>query len=456
VNRQWPGSGAAVGLGGIENIVLTCGADDAKSNASGSGARCLDAGFSRTQAGAVIGRLSALRHRRFTLFWAALTLSNSGNWMQVTGQSWVIYKMTGKDPRNLGLLGLSAGAATIVGYVAGGVVADRVARVRLILMTQSLQTLVALVVGTLAWLDLLTPVTIVVANFFSYLFASLDNPARQATYPRLVPPEDLQSAVSIYTSAFIGGSLIGPAIAGALLPIVGVATLYFLNALTFGGMLYVVASLRHLDAETRPAPEGSLLATLLHGPKLVASHSGIAALLFSSASMGFFSRSYPHVLPILCDRAWHAGAETYGLALTIGGGGALLGSAFTAAFGHHFSRWRLLTVSMALLSASVVCLAALPFRTAMLSVFIAGASGSVFWATVSTTLQLWAPEHARGRVMSMNGLVYVVPPALGSVALAELMRSRSPSAVIATAAALGLLAPVLLWATGRLRALPAR
>jgi len=125
-----------------------------------------------------VSRYPALTHRNFTLLWTGLIVSNVGTWMQNVAQSWVIYKMTGNDPLYLGWLGLSIALPMCVVPPIGGVLADRVDRVKLLYVTQTSAMLLAAMLAVLTWAGALRPWHILLATFLGALLLAFDNPAR--------------------------------------------------------------------------------------------------------------------------------------------------------------------------------------------------------------------------------------------------------------------------------------
>jgi MFS family permease len=166
------------------------------------------------------GRIAAFHYRDFRLYWTGLFLSNIGTWMQITAVSWLIYRMT-RSPLQLGMNGLFRAVPAICLGVISGTIADRYDRRKLMLATQCLLGMLALLLGVLDHSENIQLWQIYGITFASAAVASADGPARQALFPALVPESVLPNAVALNSILMKGPALIGPLLAGIVISLIG-------------------------------------------------------------------------------------------------------------------------------------------------------------------------------------------------------------------------------------------
>jgi MFS family permease len=387
-------------------------------------------------------RFAALRHRNFTLLWSGLIVSNVGTWMQNVAQGWLVLQLT-NSPLWLGLLGLSFAIPMIVFPLVGGAVSDRVHRIRLLVITQTGQLLVALVLAILTWLNLVNVWTILIGSFLSSTFLAFDNPTRQALIPDLVPRRDLLNALSLNSAVYTGAALIGPALAGALLGPLGAGTLFFLNAISYGAVIIALWLMR--DVKTHAGGQhASLGEAMLSGLRYAWQSRLIRALLILAALAALFGRSYQNLLPIFARDIWSAGEEGYGLLLSAAGAGALVGAFGLASIKRVPRPGAMMIAGGLIFTASLIAFALSPtIGLGIVLLFVAGISATVFTTIIATFIQMATPNELRGRVMALYSITLIGLPSLGALAtgaLAEALGgvSGAPRAILLCAVVLGI------------------
>jgi MFS family permease len=386
-------------------------------------------------------RFAALHNRNFALLWSGLLVSNAGTWMQNVAQGWLVLQLT-NSPLWLGLLGLSFAVPMIVFPLLGGALADRVHRVRLLYVTQTLMLLNACALALLTWLGVVQVWHILLSSFIGSALLAFDNPTRQALIPDLVPRSDLLNALSLNSATYNGAALFGPALAGALLGQLGAGTLFFLNGVSFLAVLGALLVMRDVRAHAG-GPHAPLADAMLAGLVYAGRAPSILALLALSSLAALFGRSYQNLLPIFARDIWHGGPEGYGLLLAAGGAGALVG-AFGLAAVRNIRRQGALLVAMGV--AFSVTLAGFALSPALapgiVLLFAAGVTSTVFGTIIATFIQVATPNALRGRVMSLYAITLIGLPslgALGSGVLAEWLGGipGAPRAVLLGAVVLG-------------------
>jgi MFS family permease len=259
---------------------------------------------------------------------------------------------------------------------------------------------------------------ILAVSFIGSCMLALDNPTRQSLVPDLVPRRDLLNAVSINSAAWNGAALVGPALAGALLPVLGAAMLFFLNALSFLAVLIALALFRGVPAYA-PGHNYPLGQSILAGLRFALRSGLVLGLLLISTVVSLFGRSYTQLLPIFARDIYRQGPEGYGLLLTAGGLGALIG-AFGMASLRGIHREGAVLVVAGLIAAGTLAAFAVTasFWAALLLLVAVGVATTVVGTIIATLLQLQAPGEMRGRVMSLYAITLIGIPALGALGAA--------------------------------------
>ncbi|HEY5539876.1 MAG TPA: MFS transporter [Coriobacteriia bacterium] len=398
-------------------------------------------------------RFVALHHRNFSVLWSGLLVSNVGTMMQNVANLWVIWQFT-HSPLWLGYVGLSFAIPMSIFPLFSGTIVDRVHRVRLLYITQTTSMIIAFVLAGLYWAGLLNAWVILVATFLGSLVLAFDNPARQALIPELVPREHLLNALSLMSASYNGAALVGPAIAGALLPSVGAGWLFALNGVSFLAVIFALTLLRGVASHSGHQ-HASVWESLKIGFAFAWRSRLVRALLLLSAAVAVFGRSYQNLLPNFAH-LWGGGSLAYGLLLASAGGGALVGAFGLAARREVHGRRAIMVGSGLVFSASLVAFALSPWLwLGVVLQFVAGVSSTVFGAIAGTFIQIETPAQLRGRVMSFYSITLIGLPSLGVLgvgALAEWLGGAQGTPRAVLYGALALAAILLLTAPTMLRA----
>jgi MFS family permease len=380
--------------------------------------------------------LAALRERDYLLYFIGHSTSATGNWIEQTAVSWILYELTG-SALLLGIGGLCRAGPVLALTVLGGAVADHLPRRPVLLTTESILLVISLAVGLLAADGRLAFWDLYLLNLASGTLAAFSVPARQALFPGLVARQTMTSAVTLNAVAVRSAGLIGPSIAGVALATSGYAAPFLLNALSFVGMLVALAVMR---PSTTPEPtvacRPSLREDMAAGLQFVWRQPVLRVLLALEIFSGLFGHN-PALITIIARDVLGIGPEGLGVLLSALAVGSLLGMLLLVVF-HTEQRGRLILVAGA---AYVVLLVgfglsrSLPL-SALLLVMV-GASDGVWSVTRNTVAQLVVPDALRGRVMSIVVLVTRGFTPLGHV------QSGAVAAVAGGPAAAGLGAAVI-------------
>lgn len=353
---------------------------------------------------------AVFRHRLFLWIWAGSLLSNVGNWMEAVGQSWLVQQQTA-SPLMVELLAASEFVPHALLLIVAGAMADRYDRRKLLLVGQIFMMIFGALLAVLTHLGHATPWVVIGIAFAEGASWAAVMPAWQALVPALVPREELPSAIALNSAQFNTARLVGPMLAGALLTAASAAVVFDINAISFVGIVAVLALVR-LPAKAAAGPRvhsgvGAALKWTLHEP-------GPRRLIIGLAAFALFTAPVQGLLPTLSDQVLEVGAHGYGALLSCLGAGAILGALTLARLPRSYPRHHLIPLSM--LAFSLCALIYASSRSAILA-GAALAVGGVFWvwslAASSTAMQLLVPEHLRGRAMSVAALATTGPLPLG-------------------------------------------
>jgi len=401
-------------------------------------------------------RFAALHRRNFRLLWIGLLASNGGTWMASTAEAWLV---TDLEPERkafaLGLIGVAFAIPMLLLPPIGGAIVDRVPRLRLLWSAQFAYITLS---GTLTVLTLTDHVSLSWLMGYAFLTGAVlafDNPTRQALLPDLVDRSELMSAISLNASVFTGAALVGPAIAGALLPVVGPGGVFLINTLSY---LFVLLALKRVTGVPQRSgqrrAEAGILATIGGGLSYIRGTPIVATLLALSLLQGLLGRSFGPLLAVFARDVFGVGSVAFGVLVAAPGLGTLLGSLGLASSGNLPARGRFILLAILAFSVALVLFAtASSYAIALPMLLLAGFSGTIASALSATIIQLQVPPALRGRVMSYYTLTLIGVPALGTLflgAVADVVGVRT--AVSGAAMLLALLVLVTYQRSAELRA----
>lgn len=348
-------------------------------------------------------RFRALHHRDFRLLWAAISFSGIGTWAHVVAQGWLMYQLT-NSPLWLGYIGLVRAVPLLTFPLIGGLVADRVSRVKVLYVTQAAAMLAAAILATLAFIDAIEPWHLLGFALVTALLQAFDGPARQAILPNMVPAESMVSAVSLNSWSFNMAMLIGPAVAGALLPLVGFTGVFALNAISFGAVLTVLPFL-HVSEGIYSV--GSARRNLIEGFRYIFHAPIILPLVLMTATVSLLGRSYAHLMPVLARDVLGLDASGMSWLYTIAGLGAVSMAAVLAGARNLPGKGKMTFAGALGVAIFLIAFAASSnVFAAGAALFMLGASLVIFSISATSTLQVITPKEMQGRVMSVNQIAW--------------------------------------------------
>ncbi|HWP34172.1 MAG TPA: MFS transporter, partial [Thermodesulfobacteriota bacterium] len=275
--------------------------------------------------------LRALNHRDFRLFWSGQLVSLVGRWMQSVAQSWLVLELTGSALK-LGLLQTLQFAPILLLSFPAGALADRVAKARLLVVTQLSLALAALALALLTWAGAVRYWHVLALAAVAGTAQALDTPARQSMTAELVGKEDLVNAIALNSGVFNAARIVGPALGGLLIARYGVAIAFFLNAVTYLPVVGALLAVRAAPAP-RAAARSTLRADIADGLRYVAAAPRVALILGLVLVVSLFAINHTVVVPLLARDVLGEDARGFGFLMAALGAGALAGAALLAQFG---------------------------------------------------------------------------------------------------------------------------
>jgi MFS family permease len=383
-------------------------------------------------------RLGALRHRDFRLFWIGQLISQIGTWMQSVAQAWLVLELT-KSPFQLGLVSALQFAPILLLSPIGGVLSDRFAKRRVLLISQTAMQLQAFVLAALVWSGRVQYWHVAVLALIYGLGRAIDIPARQSYITDLVGRSDLPNAVALNSVVMNGARIVGPAVAGLLIAAFGVALAFFLNGVSFVAVLIALMAIR---TDGRPDGTGRLgiLEGVLGALSYAAATPPVAFTLGLMVVVSLVVLNFNVIVPLVARDVLNQGAHGFGLLMSTLGAGAVMGAFGVALFRRGEPPLGFLVVSGSMLCAGVMALALVGhFAVAGLVLALLGCCQILFTTGCNTTLQLIAPNHLRGRVMGLYTVTFAGMTPFGSLLVGFIAERQGVRAACAVGGAIGLL-----------------
>jgi MFS family permease len=346
----------------------------------------------------------AFRHRDYFIYWCGLFLGHTGTLIQTTAQGWLIFQLT-DSPFYLGLDGLCLGLPRVLFSPLGGAVVDRTSRKGLFILTQTAFLVMALFLGLMTYSGLIRVWHVLAVSAVTGFFLSFEQPVRQSILHHLVPRADLINAISLYQLVFNGSVLFGPAVGGALIPVIGTSGCFLVNGF---GHLIILVTIFMIRIPKAPLAKQrkALRKDVVEGLSLAWSTPMFLSLFMALGVVSFCAKPYTQFMPVFARDILHVGAPGLGLLLMAPGAGAIFGGLSLASI-TRFPRAHYLLLALASgFGLSIMFFSASrSFVLSLLLLFLVGAFQVAFMSTVTTLLQVHSREEIRGRMMSLFGLI---------------------------------------------------
>jgi MFS family permease len=376
----------------------------------------------------------------YRLYFAGDLVSHIGSWMQTMAEAWLVLQLTHR--------GVAVGATFAFRFLPvllfglwGGTIADRFSRRRLLLITQTLAAFLAVVL----WLIVLTGVVeawMVFALAFGLgLVTVVDEPARHAFVEEMVGPERVPNAVALTSAVGNSARITGPAIAGLLISLSGVAWVFFVNAVSFFAVVAALLAMR--SGELRRPQRNHEPPRIREGLAYAWGITEIRATIVLVAVVGTLVYNFPTFLTLLANNTFHGDAGLAGFLMALLGVGTVIGALVAALRARPTSRT--VVTAAAMLGIALVVAASLPTQIAVeVALVPVGALAVFFGSTSNAHMQIWSEPHLRGRVMSIYTLLTLGTTVVGGPFVGWVCERWSPRGGLALAGAATVTAAVVL------------
>jgi MFS family permease len=381
--------------------------------------------------------LAAFTYRDFRVQWIGACTSSIGTWMQIVAQNWLVVSLT-NSAFFLGLDAFLQQLPIILFSLIGGVFADRYDRRRTLLASQYIQMATSATLAALMYFHVVQIWHILMLSFVTGLAQSFGGPAYQSLIPSLVDKNDLPNAVALNSIQFNVARVIGPLLFGVTLSAFrrygysepqAMNVCFLLNSLSF---LIVINTLMMLRVKhIPPASTQGVRDELKGGIAYVRAHDRLGSLIVLAAATTFLGFALLTFLPIFAQKIFHEGADTYSHLMAFSGAGSIVGALLVAWLGKYRKMGLTALLVQALYGLLIVAFAV--SRTLWLSdilLFFTGAALMIVFSTVTSLVQLIAPNEMRGRVMSIYMLAFRGGMPLGSLVSGWLATSLGAPLVI--------------------------
>jgi MFS family permease len=384
----------------------------------------------------------SLRVPNYRLWFAGALVSNTGAWMQRTAQDWIVLtELTDHDAAAVGItMALQFGPLLLL-MPLSGLLADRVDRKRLLAWTQALQLVLALGLGVLV-------VTGLAELWHVYAFAlalgvvtAIDTPVRQTFVTELVDDADIANAVALNGTSFQTARLIGPALAGVLIALIGAGPVFLINAVSYAGVLVSLALIRR--STLVPAPRlAKARGQFRDGLRYVRSRPDIMVVLAMVFLVGTFGFNFPIFISTMTTVAFGQGSATFGLLSSAIAVGAVTGALLAAR--RERVRFGVVTIAAAAFGAVGIAAAFAPalWVFAIVLVFV-GAASTTMMNTANAYVQTTVDPVVRGRVMALYMAIFAGGTPVGAPLIGAIANAAGPRVAIVVGTASGLLAAAI-------------
>lgn len=357
----------------------------------------------------------SLKYRNFRLFFIGQSLSLIGTWMQKLAMGWLVYRTT-HSAVMLGVVAFAGQIPSILITPAAGVVADRYNKHKLLVITQTLAMIQAIILAAAVITNTASIPHLIILSIFLGVVDAFDMPIRQAFVIKMIDKKhDIGNAIAINSSMVNTAKLLGPSIAGIVIATVGEGMCFALNAISY---MVVIGTLLMMKINTAEVKAKHLKAwhQLKEGFTYTFGFSPVKNLIALLALVSLMGMPYMVVLPVFAKDILHGGAQMLGLLTGASGMGALAGAVYLATRKTVLGLGKIIVASVILFGVALICFAL--SETAWLSIvfiFLAGLGMMVQMAACNTILQTMVEDNMRGRVMSFYTMAFTGTMPFGSL-----------------------------------------
>jgi len=371
----------------------------------------------------------ALGYRNYRLYWSGILLSAIGSWVQNTAQGWLVYDLT-HSSLMLGTVGFLGSLPVTFLTLLAGVLADRVDRRRLLLITQAVLMISAFMLGALTSLGVVAVWHVMVLATVSGFASAFDMPVRQSVVPTLVRKQHIMNAIALNSTAFNSARIVGPALAGVLVPAVGLGNCFYFNSVSYLAFIAAIAMIR-IESFRKIEEQPSIWTDFRSGLAYVRSNKAVRTLICMAAVPSLFAMPYAMLMPVFAREVLGVGVKGLGMLMSSVGVGGLTG-ALTLAVLSNSKRKGLILTAASLALPVVLILFANSQNLRMSALFLVGVGfcNLTYLASTNSLIQSIVPDDLRGRVVSTYMFAFVGLGPLGQLMMGAVAQAVGASMAV--------------------------
>ncbi len=363
---------------------------------------------------------TALKYPNYRLWFTGQIVSLFGTWMQSTAQGFLVYELT-QSPAFLGYVGFAAGLPSWLFMLYGGVVADRISRRNLLVITQSSMMILAFILSALTFTGAVRPWHIILLAFLLGVANAFDAPARLALAPELVAKEDLTNAIALNGTMFNTATIVGPTVGSLIYALFGAGWCFFLNGASFLAVIFALLRMKLPDLVNEARRSSSAISDIMEGFQYVLAQPVILALISLISAVSLFGSSFITLLPAWAVQVLSGDVKTNGLLNSARGVGALIGALSIASLGRFRYRGKLLTIGLFVFPVMLLIFSMISWLPLSLLVLtIVGASLVFVMNLANAMIQTNVSDNVRGRVTSIYSLTFFGFMPIGSLLIGQI------------------------------------
>ncbi|MEW5814520.1 MAG: MFS transporter [Spirochaetota bacterium] len=387
---------------------------------------------------------TAFQYPNYRLWFFGQLVSLLGTWMQTTAQGFLVFQIT-HSPAYLGYVSFAAGIPTWLFMLYGGVIADRIPRRTLLIITQSAMMILAFILASLTFLALVHPMQIIILAFLTGVVNAFDAPARQAFVLDMVERDDIANAIALNSTMFNTATATGPAVAGITYAAFGPGWCFTINGISY--IAVIIALLRmKLKTRTGQPQKTSTISDLKEGLRYVVKHRAIRGLIFLIAIVSLFGMAFVTLIPAWAVKVLGGDAKTNGLLQSARGIGALIGTLFIASLGRFQFKGKLLTVGTFVFPSMLIVFSFIRYLPLSLLVLVFTGAGLILVFNLANSLvQSLVDDRFRGRIMGIYSLTFFGFMPLGGLIFGAMAESLGEVITIIGGCSVILIAAMLIF-----------
>ena len=363
----------------------------------------------------------SLRNRNFRLFIIGLLIATTALQMMQLAQNYLVYQLTGQATA-IGYVSAAMGFSMFFFSLTGGIAADRMSKRNLLISGQVGIGIIALWIGVMVHTGLIEVWHIVVGGIITGIIAGFTMPARHSYVPDLVGDKNLLNAIALNSGVMNVTRIGGPALAGILIAVIGIAPLFYAKFLGYSIFAIILLMIPVLG-KTRMNTSRSLLGDALDGLRYLRHDRTVLELLLIGVFPVILAMPYVNFLPVFQEEVFHVGSAELGLMMSVVGGGAVVGAMFIALIVSYRYKGRILLATGIGFSVSLILFTVTAnmgnFPLSLVMLAVTGATGTAYMSLNQALVIVLAPPEMRGRVTGLFMTTFGLQP-LGALPIGML------------------------------------